>query len=42
MNKLTVRQQQQTDDEEQRVAKAVAELDAKQAQRQWEEEVVDV
>lgn len=38
MNKLTVGQQQQTEDEEQRIAKAVAELDAKQAQRQWEEE----
>ncbi|XP_036965049.1 coiled-coil domain-containing protein 173 isoform X1 [Acanthopagrus latus] len=38
MNKLTVTRQQQADDEEQRIAKAVAERDAKHAQRQWEDE----
>ncbi|KAM9347659.1 cilia- and flagella- associated protein 210 [Symphorus nematophorus] len=38
MNKLTVTQQEQTASEEQRTAKAAAEQDAKQAQRQWEEE----
>ncbi|XP_073329634.1 cilia- and flagella- associated protein 210 [Pagrus major] len=38
MNKLTVTQQQQTVNEDQRIAKAVAERDAKQAQQQWEEE----
>ncbi|XP_040003725.1 coiled-coil domain-containing protein 173 isoform X2 [Xiphias gladius] len=38
MNKLTVTQQEQTVSEEQRLAKAVAERDAKQAQQQREEE----
>ncbi|TDH06906.1 hypothetical protein EPR50_G00118320 [Perca flavescens] len=38
MDKLTVTQQEQTDTEEQRTAKAVAERDAKQAQWQREEE----
>ncbi|XP_078117974.1 cilia- and flagella- associated protein 210 [Sander vitreus] len=38
MDKLTVTQQEQTDSEEQRTAKAVAERDAKQAQQQREEE----
>lgn len=38
MNKLTVTQQEQTVSEEQRIAKAVAEQDAKQAQQQQEEE----
>ncbi|XP_049450347.1 protein CFAP210 [Epinephelus fuscoguttatus] len=37
MNKLSVTQQQQTDNEEQRIAKAVAKQDAKQAQQQREE-----
>lgn len=37
MNKLTVTQQEQAVSEEQRIAKAVAERDAKQAQQQWEE-----
>ena len=38
MNKLTVTQQEQTVSEEQRIAKAVAEQDAKQAQQRIEEE----
>ncbi|XP_044071942.1 coiled-coil domain-containing protein 173 [Siniperca chuatsi] len=38
MNKLTITQQEQTVSEEQRITKAVAEQDAKQAQKQWEEE----
>uniref|UniRef100_A0A3B4WLV1 Cilia and flagella associated protein 210 n=1 Tax=Seriola lalandi dorsalis TaxID=1841481 RepID=A0A3B4WLV1_SERLL len=38
MNKLTVAQQDQSVSEEQRIAKAVAERDAKQAQRHREEE----
>lgn len=38
MNKLTVEKREQTVSEEQRIAKAVAEQDAKQAQQQWEEE----
>lgn len=38
MDKLTVTQQEQTDSEEQRIAKAVAERDTKQAQQQREEE----
>ncbi|XP_045909561.1 coiled-coil domain-containing protein 173 [Micropterus dolomieu] len=39
MNKLTVKQQEQTVSEEQNIARAVAERDAKQAQQQWEEEM---
>ncbi|XP_037644822.1 coiled-coil domain-containing protein 173 [Sebastes umbrosus] len=38
MNKLTVEQQDKTDIEEQRIAQAVAEQDAKQAQQQREKE----
>lgn len=38
MNKLTVTQQEQSVSDEQRIAKAVAEREAKQAQQQWEEE----
>lgn len=38
MNKLTVEQREQTVSEEQRIAKAVAEQDAKQAQQQSEDE----
>ncbi|XP_051259642.1 cilia- and flagella- associated protein 210 [Dicentrarchus labrax] len=36
-NKLTVTQQEQTVSEEQRIAKAVAEQDAKEAQHRWQE-----
>lgn len=35
---LTATQQEETVGEEQRIAKAVAEQDAKQVQQQWEEE----
>ena len=38
MNKLVVTQREQTDSEEQRIAKAVAEQDARQAQQRREEE----
>lgn len=38
MNKLTVEQREQTVSEEQRIAKALAERDAKQALQQLEEE----
>lgn len=38
MKDLTVKQQEQSVGEEQRIAKAVAEQDAKQAQQWWEEE----
>lgn len=38
MDKLTVTQQEQKVSEEQRIARAVAEDNAKQAQQQWEEE----
>lgn len=38
MKDLTVKQQEQSVSEEQRIAKAVAEQDAKQAQQWWEEE----
>lgn len=38
INKLTVKQREQTVSEEGRIAKAVAERDAKQAQQQREEE----
>lgn len=38
MDKLTVTQQEQKVSEEQRIARAVAEHNAKQAQQQWEEE----
>lgn len=38
MDKLTVTQQEQKVSEEQRIARAVAEQNAKQAQQQWEEE----
>jgi len=38
LSKLTATQQEQTASEEQRIAKAVAERDAKQAQLQLEEE----
>lgn len=38
MNKLSASRQEQTVSEEQRIAKAVAERDAKLAQQQWEEE----
>ncbi|XP_065818447.1 cilia- and flagella- associated protein 210 [Labrus bergylta] len=37
LDNLTVKQQEQTVDEEQRIAKAVAEQEARQAQQQWEE-----
>lgn len=37
-DKLTVVQQEKIDDEEQRIAKAVAERDAKEAQQLWKEE----
>lgn len=38
MDKLTVTQQEQKVSEEQRIALAVAEQEARQAQLQWEEE----
>lgn len=38
MDKLTVTQQEQKVSEEQRIARAVGEQNAKQAQQQWEEE----
>lgn len=38
MKDLTVKQQEQSVSEEQRITKAVAEQDAKQAQQWWEEE----
>lgn len=38
MNKLAVTQQEKTDDEDQRIAKAVAEQDEKLAQRKREED----
>ncbi|TKS67235.1 Coiled-coil domain-containing protein 173 [Collichthys lucidus] len=37
-DKLTVAQQEKIDDEEQRIARAVAERDAKEAQKLWKEE----
>lgn len=37
-DKLTVVQQEKIDDEEQRIAKAVAERDAKEAEQLWKEE----